>query len=229
MDLGRRRRAPRGSRARRAARCHVRSGPRAAVRRKNEATTEMANSPQKSDDPMADTLNAIEAALKLGDGDGDKAPRGQISGRRQRRRRDGPLGARTVGGRAAAGLAGRRDAAAPRQRRPRQCRPDAAGISPAPGLARAFRARHHRRHRLAGRHGRHRLHVPSRTAGAVHHPARRARLSPSVPSRPSCCRSSSSTCSPRSSAARRRCARSPNPWPPWRCGWRSRRRRRPNP
>ncbi|HZD88832.1 MAG TPA: hypothetical protein VE224_01930, partial [Pseudolabrys sp.] len=27
----------------------------------------MANSPQKSDDPMADTLNAIEAALKLGD------------------------------------------------------------------------------------------------------------------------------------------------------------------
>ncbi len=34
----------------------------------------MANSPQKSDDPMADTLNAIEAALKLGDGDGDKAP-----------------------------------------------------------------------------------------------------------------------------------------------------------
>ncbi len=34
----------------------------------------MANSPQKSDDPMADTLNAIEAALKLGDGNGDKAP-----------------------------------------------------------------------------------------------------------------------------------------------------------
>ncbi len=34
----------------------------------------MANSPQKSDDPMADTLNAIEAALKLGDGDSDKAP-----------------------------------------------------------------------------------------------------------------------------------------------------------
>ncbi len=29
----------------------------------------MAKSPQKSDDPMADTLNAIEAALKLGDGD----------------------------------------------------------------------------------------------------------------------------------------------------------------
>ena len=34
----------------------------------------MANSPQKTDDPMADTLNAIEAALKLGDGDSDKAP-----------------------------------------------------------------------------------------------------------------------------------------------------------
>ena len=28
----------------------------------------MAKSPQKSDDPMADTLNAIEAALKLGEG-----------------------------------------------------------------------------------------------------------------------------------------------------------------
>ncbi len=34
----------------------------------------MANSPQKSEDPMADTLSAIEAALKLGDGESDKAP-----------------------------------------------------------------------------------------------------------------------------------------------------------
>ena len=44
----------------------------------------MANSPQKNDDPMADTLNAIEAALKLGDG--DKGPAGEGAHRKQQRR-----------------------------------------------------------------------------------------------------------------------------------------------
>ena len=40
----------------------------------------MAKSPQKSDDPMADTLNAIEAALKLGDGDNAPAVKSPSEG-----------------------------------------------------------------------------------------------------------------------------------------------------
>src|ERR1700694_4253562 len=37
----------------------------ATVRRKNEATTEMANNPQKSNDPTQETLAAIQDALSV--------------------------------------------------------------------------------------------------------------------------------------------------------------------
>ena len=58
-------------------------------------------------------------------------------------------------------------------------------------------------------------------------PVRAPALPPSPPLPPrSPCRSSSSSCSPTCSAARRSCGWSPNPWPRWRCGWRSRKRSR---